>query len=113
MQHDELIAQIDKACQILANSREDLASADRALSEHVRKVRAGIAESLLEAKNERTANLYLEGALDSDEYRRLLASKERAKLDHQHARREVERLHLVVNVLSAPITGGVPQGVDS
>ena len=102
MQHDELIAQIDEAYRSLKTASEDLASADRTLSEHVRAVRIKIADTLLEAKNERTANLYLEGALDNEDYRRLLADKERADLDHQHARREVERLHLVVKVLSAP-----------
>jgi hypothetical protein len=103
MQHDELIRQIDEAYRSLTTAREDLASADRALSEHVRAVRIKIADTLLEAKNERTANLYLEGALDNEDHRRLLADKERADLNHQHARREVERLHLVVKVLSAPI----------
>ena len=107
MQHDELIAQIDEAYRSLAVAREDLASADRALSEHVRAVRIKIADTLLEAKNERTASLYLDGALDTDEYRRLLADRERADLDHRHARREVERLHLVVKVLSAPIPAGM------
>lgn len=64
------------------------------------------AEALLEAKNERTANLYLEGLLDTDEHRRLEAEKTRAELDHRHARREVERLHLIVRLIACPVQGG-------
>ena len=78
---------------------EDLATADRSLAEHVRRIRLENAEAILEAKNERTASLYLEGLLDTDEYRRLEADRARAELDHQHAIREVERLHLIVRLL--------------
>ena len=70
---------------------EDLARADRLLVEHVRRIRLDNAEAILEAKNERTASLYLDGLLDTDEHRRLEADRARAELDHQHARREVER----------------------
>ena len=78
---------------------EDLARADRLLVEHVRRIRLDNAEAILEAKNERTASLYLDGLLDTDEHRRLEADRARAELDHQHARREVERLHLIVQLL--------------
>jgi hypothetical protein len=78
---------------------EDLARADRSLVEHLRRIRLDNAEAILEAKNERTASLYLDGLLDTDEHRRLEADWARAELDHQHARREVERLHLIVRLL--------------
>ena len=78
---------------------EDLASADRALAEHVRRVRLDNAEAILEAKNERTASLYLDGLLAPDEHHRLEADRARAELDHQHAKHEVESLHLIVRVL--------------
>ena len=78
---------------------EDLARADRLLVEHVLRIRLDNAEAILEAKNERTASLYLDGLLDTDEHRRLEADRARAELDHQHARREVERLHLIVQLL--------------
>ena len=79
---------------------ETLAIADRSLAEHVRRIRLDNAEAILEAKNERTASLYLDGLLDTDEHRRRLeADRARAELDYQHARREVERLHLIVRVL--------------
>jgi hypothetical protein len=58
------------------------------------------AEAILEAKNERTASLYLDGLLDTDEHRRLETDQARAELNHQHARREVERLHLIVRLVS-------------
>jgi hypothetical protein len=80
---------------------ENLASADRSLAEHVRRIRLDNAEAILEAKNERTASLYLDGLLDTDEHRRLEDDRARAELDHQHARREVDRLHLIVRLLSA------------
>lgn len=59
------------------------------------------AEAILEAKNERTASLYLDGLLDTDEHRRLEADRAGAEIEHQHARREVERLHLIVRLLGA------------
>ncbi len=57
------------------------------------------AEAVLEAKNERTASLYLDGLLETDAHRRLQDDRASAELDYQHARREVERLHLIVRLL--------------
>ena len=96
---DELIGEIDAAYRRLNAATEALTSADRDLAEHVRRIRLDNAEAILEAKNERTASLYLDGLLDTDEHRRLDADRARAELDHQHARREVERLHLIVRLL--------------
>jgi len=96
-----LIEEIDDAYRRLNAATEALASADRELAEHVRRIRLESAEAMLEAKNERTAGLYLDGLLDTDEQRRLDAGRARAELDHQHARREVERLHLIVRLLGA------------
>ncbi|QIN80506.1 hypothetical protein GBA65_20530 [Rubrobacter marinus] len=96
-----LMREINEAYTKLSAASEGLAEADRELSEYVRRVRVDNAEALLEAKNERTANLYLEGMLDTDEHRALKEARDRAELDHGHARREVERLHLVVRLLAA------------
>ncbi len=96
-----MIEEIDDAYRRLNAATEALASADRELAEHVRRIRLENAEAMLEAKNERTAGLYLDGLLDTDEHRRLDAGRARAELDHQHARREVERLHLIVRLLGA------------
>jgi len=98
---DALIEEINVAYCRLNAATEVLASADRSLAEHVRRVRLDNAEAILEAKNERTASLYLDGLLDTDEHRRLDADRARAELDQEHARREVERLHLVVRLLGA------------
>ena len=98
---DALIGEIDAAYRTLGAATEALAEADRSLSEHVRRVRLENAEAILEAKNERTASLYLDGLLDTEEHRRLEAGRARAELDLQHARREVERLHLIVRLLDA------------
>src|SRR5215212_8649988 len=94
-----LIEEINEAYRRLRAAAEDLARADRSLVEYVRRIRLDNAEAILEAKNERTASLYLDGLLDTDEHRRLEADRARAGLDHQHARREVERLHLIVRLL--------------
>ena len=99
--NEKLMGEIDEAYRELSAAVEGLAKADRELSEFVRRTRLENAEALLEAKNERTANLYLEGMLDTDEYRALSEAKYRAELDHGHARREVERLHLIVRLLGA------------
>ena len=102
-----LIKEIDAAYRRLSAATENLASADRELAEHIRRVRLDNAEAILEAKNERTASLYLDGLLDTDGYRRLEADRARAELDHQHARREVERLHLIVRLLETQASEGV------
>jgi hypothetical protein len=107
---DTLIEEINGAYRRLGAAAEALASADRSLAEHVRRVRLENAEAILEAKNERTASLYLDGLLDTEEYRRLEADRARAELDHQHARREVERLHLLVRLLDATEGGRGPLG---
>jgi hypothetical protein len=96
---DALIEEINAAYQRLSAATEDLARADGELAWHVRRVRLDNAEAILEAKNERTANLYLDGLLDTDEHRRLDAARSKADLDLQQARLEVERLHLVVRML--------------
>ena len=107
MINDALIKEIDAAYRRLSAATEDLARADRELAEHIRRVRLDNAEAILEAKNERTASLYLDGLLDTDGYRRLEADRARAELDHQHARREVERLHLIVRLLETQASEGV------
>ena len=81
--------------------------ADRELAEYVRRIRVDNAEAILEAKNERTASLYLDGLLDTDEHRRLQDIRAKADLDHQHARREVERLHLIVRLLGTQASEGI------
>jgi transposase-like protein len=107
MTNDALIEEIDTAYRRLKAATEDLASADRELAEHVRRVRLDNAEAILEAKNERTASLYLDGLLDTEEHRRLEEIRVRAELDHQHARREVDRLHLVVRLLGTQAREGI------
>ena len=104
--HDALIEEIAAAYRRLVAATEALASADRELAEHVRRIRLDNAEAILEAKNERTASLYLDGLLDTDEHRRLEADRARAELDQGHARREVERLHLIVRLLGTQAVEG-------
>ena len=107
MTNDALIEEINSAYRRLSAAAEDLVRADRELAEHVRRVRLDNAEAILEAKNERTASLYLDGLLDTDEHRHLEADRARAELDHQHARREVERLHLIVRLLETQPREGI------
>jgi hypothetical protein len=107
MTSDTLIEEINTAYQRLGTATEDLAKADRELTEHVRRVRLDNAETILEARNERTASLYLDGLLDTEEHRRVEDNRARAELDLQHARREVERLHLIVRLLGTHASGGI------
>ena len=99
MPGDALMEEINAAYRRLGAATEDMARADRELAEHVRLVRLDNAEAILEARNERTANLYLEGLLDTDEHRHLEAGKARAELALQQARLEVDRLQLIVRLL--------------
>jgi transposase-like protein len=105
MTSDALIEEINSAYRRLSAATEDLARADRELAEHVRRIRLDNAEAIMEARNERTASLYLDGLLDTDEHRRLEDIRARAELDHQHARREVDRLHLIVRLLETRARG--------
>ena len=105
MNIEGLIEEINAAYARLSVAVEGLARADRALSGHVRRIRLDNAETILEAKNERTANLYVEGLLDTDEYRRLADARDRAELDHQLARNEVARLQLLVRLVTGTERG--------
>src|SRR5215212_2458373 len=107
MTNEALVEEINTAYRRLSVATEELARADDELAGHVRKVRLDNAEAILEAKNERTANLYLDGLLDTDEHRRLQDNRAKADLDHQHARREVERLHLIVRLLGTQASEGI------
>jgi len=109
MTSDAFVEEINVAYRRLSAAAEDVARADRELTEHVRKIRLDNAEAILEAKNERTARLYLDGLLDTEEHRRLEADRARAELDLQHARREVERLHLIVRLLGTRAGGGMQE----
>ena len=108
MTNDALIEEINAAYRRLGAATEDLASADRKLAEYVRRVRLDNAEAILEARNERTASLYLDGLLDTHEHRRLEADRARADVALQHARREVERLQLIVLLLGTRPSEGIP-----
>jgi len=107
MTNDALIEEINSAYRRLSAASEDLVRTDGELAEHIRRVRLDNAEAILEAKNERTASLYLDGLLDTDEHHRLEADRTRAELDHQHARREVDRLHLIVRLLETRAREGI------
>ena len=107
MTSDALIEEINAAYRRLNSAAVDLARADRELTEHVTRVRLDNAEAILEARNERTASLYLDGLLDTEEHRRLEDNRARAELDLQYARREVERLHLIVRLLGTRGSEGI------
>ena len=104
---DTLMEEINAAYYRLSAATEELARADRELAQHIRRIRLDNAEAILEAKNERTASLYLDGLLDTDEHRRLEDIRARAELDHQHARGEVDRLHLIVRLQETQAREGI------
>ena len=104
---DALIEEINSAYRRLKAATECLASADRELAKHIKRVRLDNAEAILEAKNERTATLYIDGLLDTEEHRRLEDIRAKTDLDFQHARREVDRLHLIVRLLGTQASEGI------
>jgi len=106
MTGETLIEEINVAYRRLSAAVGNLARADCELTEHVRKVRLDNAETILEARNERTARLYLDGLLDTEEHRRLETNRAKAELDLQRARHEVERLHLIVRLLGTRTSEG-------
>ena len=99
LQAGELAGEISRAYEGLVATRRRLVSATDALSDHERRAKVENADTLLEAKNERTASLYLEGILDTPEHEKLVSTKRRAELAHYEARLEVERLELLVRLL--------------
>src|ERR671910_2994938 len=107
MTNDALIEEINSAYRRLNAATEELANADSEVAEHIRRVRLDNAEAILGAKNERTATLYLDGLLDTEEHRRLEDIRARTDLDLQHARREVDRLHLIVRLLGTQASEGI------
>jgi hypothetical protein len=107
MTNDALIEEINSAYRLISAAAEELVRADREFAEYVRRVRLDNAEAILEAKNERTATLYLDGLLDTEEHRRLEDIRVRADLDLHHARREVDRLHLIVRLLGTKASVGL------
>ena len=96
-----LAGEISHAYERIRVTRRELVAATDALSDHERRAKVENADTLLEAKNERTASLYLEGILDTPEHAEVLAAKRRAELEHYEARLEVERLELLVRLLEA------------
>jgi len=98
---ERLAGEISHAYERLAGTRRELVAATDALSDHERGAKVENADTLLEAKNERTASLYLEGILDTPEHLELLSAKRRTELAHYEARLEVERLELLVRLLEA------------
>lgn len=94
-----LAEDISRAYGRLTETRREQVATTDALSDHERRAKVENADTLLEAKNERTASLYLDGILDTDEHAGLLSAKRRAELAHYEARMEVERLTLLVRVL--------------
>lgn len=101
LDREELAGQINRAYERLAETRRALVTATKALSDHERRAKVENADTLLEAKNERTASLYLEGILDTPEHSELLTAKAGTELSHYEARSEVERLELLVRLLEA------------
>ncbi len=98
---ERLAGEISRAYERLADTRRELVAATDALSDHERGAKVENADTLLEAKNERTASLYLEGILDTLEHSELLSAKRQTELAHYEARLEVERLELLVRLLEA------------
>ncbi len=96
-----LAGEVSRAYERLTATRRALVAATDALSDHERGARVENADTLLEAKNERTASLYLEGILDTPEHAGLLAARRGAELAHYEARMEVDRLELLVRLLEA------------
>lgn len=98
---ERLAGEISRAYEFLAGTRGELVAATDTLSDHERRARVENADTLLEAKNERTASLYLEGILDTPEHAELVSTKRRAELAHYEARMEVDRLDLMVRLFEA------------
>lgn len=108
---EALIAQIEKAYKDLRSTKRKLARAELAKRRYETRARINNAEALTAAKNERVASLYLEGILDTEDYRKLVDQEKAAELDHFEARAEVDRLQLTGKLLRA--TAGGPDDPEA
>ncbi|MGH3086639.1 MAG: hypothetical protein ACRDSJ_04895 [Rubrobacteraceae bacterium] len=97
----ELAGSINRAYERLMSTKRDLARAVYVLEAHEKRMRVENAEVLLEAKNARAMDIYLEGLMDGEEYRTLHKERTRAELAHFDARTEVDRLKLLVRLMEA------------
>ncbi len=97
----ELAESINRGYALLTSTKRDLARASYILDAHERRMRIDNAEALLEAKNTRAMDMYLEGLMDSEQYRTLWKGKARAELAHFDAKAEVDRLKLLVRLMEA------------
>lgn len=97
----ELAESINRGYALLASTKRGFARASYILDTHERRMRIENAEALLEAKNARAMDMYLEGLMDSEEYRTLWKEKARTELAHFDAKSEVDRLKLLVRLMEA------------
>ena len=98
---EELVKSINDAHTCLIETHKEFVEAADALTKNERRLKSENAESLLEARNERSMMLYLEGILDNPDHHQFVERKSRAELAHYEARMEVERLELLVRLLEA------------
>ena len=104
MHREEFTESINEAYKRLLHTRRKLMEASNDLAGHERRLKVENADSLLEARNERSMALYLEGILDNSAYQERERRKNQAELAHYEARMEVERLELLVRLLEATKT---------
>lgn len=105
LERDALAGEINRAYASLASAGRDLARAKYVLEAHERRTRIENADALLEAKNLRAMDMYLEGIMDTEEHRNLVKEKTRAELAHSEAKADVERLKLLVSLVGVSTSG--------
>jgi hypothetical protein len=101
LEPEELAKRINQAYKQLAITRGQLVEANEAMAAYEKSAKIANAETLLEAKNERSMTIYLEGILDTPRRSDLSEKKTQAEVAHYEARMEVECLELLVRLLEA------------
>jgi len=101
LEPEDLAKRINQAYKQLAITRGQLVEANEAIAAYERSAKIANAETLLEAKNERSMTIYLEGILDTPRRSDLSEKKIQAEVAHYEARMEVECLELLVRLLEA------------
>ncbi len=104
LEREGLAGRINSAYEHLETTHRDSVNAAEALAAYERRAKVENAEILLEARNERSMNIYLAGILDTPQYLELSEKKTRTKLAHYEARVEVERLELLVRLLEVTVS---------
>lgn len=98
---EDLYPEIGRAYDTLAQAKAELIEAEADLELYERELRVNHAEAILEAKNERTASVYLDGLRDHDGYRQKERRRREAEASYFAAKCAADSVNVRVKLIAA------------